>query len=85
MSQTSKTIVTVEFFKESGKFYTQEAYESDISVVDKEGIALEICKKFSIAKEMEFTMEVTAETTTGVSWNKYLIRNFEHLKQLKQR
>lgn len=65
-----KTLVKVEFFKYTGKWYDSFEFKTNIEVYEMEKIKLEALNKKQFITKMNFTIEVTSLNNVG--WNKYL-------------
>lgn len=65
-----KTLVDIELFKDSGKFYTSFQFETETECHDIPKLKSEAMAHNSFIKEMNFTLEVT-QIGAG-AWNKYL-------------
>lgn len=71
MSEIGNTRVKVEFFKDTGKFYTSFEYRSFLPVFEITEIKDEVEKKGEFIKGMAYTIEVCYFNKDS-SWNKYL-------------
>lgn len=63
--------VTVEFFKQSGKHYVVETYDSSLPCHENVLLEREVRERFKLANSMDHTIEVDDQKTGA--WNKFLI------------
>ena len=63
-----KTLVTVEQFKYTGKWYSSFTFETELPCFEMPKIKLETQSKKEFITKMDYTIEVEASG----AWNKYL-------------
>jgi len=66
-----KTLVTVEQFKYTGKWYSSFTFETELQCFEIPKIKLEVQSKKEFITKMDYTIEVEALDNSG-AWNKYL-------------
>lgn len=71
-----KTLVEINLFKQSGKWYTDLKYESNISIGDIENLKKEVEEKIHI-KYMSYTVDFNCLSTKA--WSRYLILKYKLL------
>ena len=71
--ENKKTLVKIEYYRKSGKWYTNYEYISDIPTYERMQIQQEVEKQPWYILGMNYTIEVEELNNDNGPWDKYLI------------